>query len=154
MTTQPLFVHNENELFILAAKIAAHLTSGMIIALQGELGVGKTTFSRGILRALGYNGIVKSPSYTIVESYYLENITVHHMDLYRLSEAHELSTIGFKDYLSSTAILLIEWPERAQWLLTQSDLIVTFNIKASGRLITLAALSAAGQRVLDHAAVS
>ena len=86
-----------------------------MVFLRGELGAGKTTFSRGFLRGRGHKGSVKSPTYTLVEPYEaMRDGPVFHLDLYRLGNAHELTYLGVDDYLSAQGILLIEWPERAE----------------------------------------
>ncbi|OGO94221.1 MAG: tRNA (adenosine(37)-N6)-threonylcarbamoyltransferase complex ATPase subunit type 1 TsaE [Coxiella sp. RIFCSPHIGHO2_12_FULL_44_14] len=97
----------------LGAVLAQRCYPGSVIYLQGELGSGKTTLARGLIRALGYVGHVKSPSYTLIESYPVTNGVVHHLDLYRLKNSHELKALGLHDYLTDQSILLVEWPEIA-----------------------------------------
>lgn len=118
------------------------------VHLQGELGAGKTTLARGILRAHGYRGAVKSPTYTLVEPYELGGDRVHHFDLYRLGDPEELEFIGGRDLMTSDALCLIEWPERGEGWLPTPDLVVTLTLSGTGRLADLKAFSDLGRGVL------
>ncbi|MAS05798.1 MAG: tRNA (adenosine(37)-N6)-threonylcarbamoyltransferase complex ATPase subunit type 1 TsaE [Xanthomonadales bacterium] len=97
----------------LGARLAVQLEGGQVVTLSGDLGAGKTTLVRGILRGLGFDGRVKSPSYGLVESYDVAGLEIHHLDLYRLGEPEELDFIGLEDLLGENSVLLVEWPERA-----------------------------------------
>lgn len=113
----------------LGAKLGRALltTSGqtsVLIALNGDLGAGKTTFVSGLLESLGHQGPVKSPTYTLVETYELEGRDFHHLDLYRLNHASELESLGFHDLLQPRTIVLIEWAERVHAVHAVADLSV------------------------------
>lgn len=105
----------------LGAELAPALKGGGQVNLSGDLGMGKTTLVRGLLRALGYNGRVKSPSYGLVESYSISGLSVHHLDLYRLSHGEELAFLGLEDLIDGEALVLIEWPEKARGFLPAPD---------------------------------
>ncbi|HKC15214.1 MAG TPA: tRNA (adenosine(37)-N6)-threonylcarbamoyltransferase complex ATPase subunit type 1 TsaE [Steroidobacteraceae bacterium] len=116
----------------------------MIVYLQGELGAGKTTLARGLLRALGVTGVVRSPSYTLLESYESAGLRVFHLDLYRLEGAEDLAMLGWREELTPGALFLIEWPERVAGALPPADLKVALSIVGAGRRARLEAASVAG----------
>lgn len=119
----------------LGAALAETLGDGGIITLSGDLGAGKTTFSRGLIRACGHRGAVKSPTYTLVEPYEHTHPPVMHFDLYRLADPEELDFIGFRDYLSASSLCLIEWPEKGRPLLPVPDLALTIRLAPPGRCV-------------------
>lgn len=121
---------------------------GVMIFLHGTLGTGKTTFARGFLEGLGCRDKVKSPTYTLIESYELADREVHHFDFYRLSNPDELNDIGAHDYFSSSAICLIEWPEKGFPLLPQADLCGYFSFDGEGRKLRFEAVSLLGEEIL------
>jgi tRNA threonylcarbamoyladenosine biosynthesis protein TsaE len=120
------------------------------IQLHGDLGAGKTTLARGFLQALGYAGVVRSPTYTLVESYALGTVTVVHTDLYRLRDPDELETLGLRDLAAADHIWLIEWPERAGSWLPAADIDITLVAHPAFHSIELNALSAAGAQWLTR----
>ncbi|MEJ2760243.1 MAG: tRNA (adenosine(37)-N6)-threonylcarbamoyltransferase complex ATPase subunit type 1 TsaE [Gammaproteobacteria bacterium] len=130
-------VASAGDMEALGGQMAGRCRPGMRLHLQGELGAGKTTLVRGFLRGLGYRGRVKSPTYTLVEPYHIENKTVYHFDLYRISDPEEVEAIGLRDYLDGVSLCLIEWPERAQGLLGEADLTVSIEIRDQGRRVNL-----------------
>lgn len=120
------------------------------VFLQGELGAGKTTLSRGILRAYGYQGAVKSPTYTLVEPYELGGTQVHHFDLYRLGDPEELEFIGARDLFSEDSLCLVEWPSRGEGWLPLADLTVTLSVVGTGREANVVAGTPHGDHVLSR----
>ena len=106
-----------------------------VVILSGELGAGKSTFARGVLRALGAQGAIKSPSYTLIETYELPGVFAVHLDLYRLTDPGELEHLGLPDYHRPGALWLIEWPERGAGRLPPPDLGFEFSILADGHRI-------------------
>ncbi|KAA0012567.1 tRNA (adenosine(37)-N6)-threonylcarbamoyltransferase complex ATPase subunit type 1 TsaE [Billgrantia pellis] len=118
------------------------------VYLEGELGAGKTTLARGVLRAYGHEGAVKSPTYTLVEPYELAGRRIHHFDLYRLGDPEELEFIGGRDLFVDDALCLVEWPSRGVGWLPSPDLVVTLRLNGSGRLAALEAFSDHGRGVV------
>ena len=120
----------------------------MVIYLRGDLGAGKTTLVRGVLRALGFGGRVKSPTYTLIEQYDVAGLNLRHFDLYRFRDAEEWEAAGFRDEFDGRNICLVEWPEQAQGLLPPADLEIVFDIRPQGRALDIYARSATGKECL------
>jgi len=121
-----------------------------IVYLQGELGTGKTTLVRGLLRDLGYRGKVKSPTFTLIEPYHFDACNVYHLDLYRLGAAEELEWLGLRDLLEHDTLLLIEWPERGAGILPGADLVIRLDYHPDGRTVQLEALTPRGRKLLGR----
>lgn len=123
---------------------------GAVIALRGPLGAGKTTLVRGLLGALGHRGRVRSPTYTLVESYVTPALQVHHFDLYRLADPEELEFMGIRDYLEPGVVIVVEWPERGGAVLPRPDLDVTIGVRDEAtRDLTVRALTPRGERLCE-----
>jgi tRNA threonylcarbamoyladenosine biosynthesis protein TsaE len=125
----------------------------MVVFLRGELGAGKTTLARGVLRSLDYRGAVKSPTYTLVEPYEFDHCTLFHFDLYRLADPEELEYMGIRDYFGPSTIALVEWPERGAGFLPAPDLIVDISVCDSGRKLAFEACTPAGVECLGRISV-
>lgn len=152
---------NERRLFLAAdseterlgrelARLVRQAESALAIYLDGDLGMGKTTLSRGLLRGLGHNGAVKSPTYTIVEPYEDLQPPVYHFDLYRLKDPEELEFMGIRDYFNDHNLCLVEWPERGEELLPTADLTVHLEPQGTGRSAVLRAGSQVGADMLNE----
>jgi tRNA threonylcarbamoyladenosine biosynthesis protein TsaE len=108
-----------------------------VIYLDGDLGTGKTTLTRGIVRGLGHAGPVRSPTYTLHESYELRDMRLHHLDLYRLGDPQEVEFLGLRDLLDEQDVLIVEWPQRGQGVLPPPDLSIRLEHQGSGRVLDL-----------------
>ncbi|MFT4815070.1 MAG: tRNA threonylcarbamoyladenosine biosynthesis protein TsaE [Pseudohongiellaceae bacterium] len=121
---------------------AIHL--GGMIYLQGDLGAGKTTLTRGFMRAFGYTGAVKSPTYTLVEPYEFELCNIYHFDLYRLSDPEEVSYLGTDEYFAESNLCLVEWAEKGAKWLPGADLLIDMADQGTGRRLTCQSLTEKG----------
>lgn len=144
------YLVDEDATVAFGQQLGTALTEGGILFLEGVLGAGKTTLTRGVLRSLGYSGAVKSPTYTLVEPYELGGTMVYHFDLYRLGDPEELEFIGVRDYFSSDNICVVEWPIKGEGYLPAADLVVTVTPQGTGRKVTVNANTGKGQRVLGR----
>ena len=161
ITLQPNLITLADEAATLACSVrfAKILQPGLIIYLHGDLGAGKTTFVRGIFHSLGHVGKVKSPTYTLVESYLIKfnvnsSYNFYHYDLYRFTSEEEWDAAGFREYFNPQSICMIEWPERAEHVLPQPDIHVSLSLHklsldVQGRQIQFSAGSVLGSKCLE-----
>lgn len=139
---------DESETLRLAESMARHLRPGMNLYLKGDLGAGKTTFVRCLLRGLGYKDKVKSPTYTLVESYNFDKFIIYHFDLYRFKGEHEWEEAGFREYFNKSSICLVEWPEKAGHILPKPDISIELSHKLVGRHLHLISFTSIGTKCL------
>ena len=144
------YLADETATLAFGKKLATCLHAGLTIFLIGDLGAGKTTLTRGILHGLGYQQLVKSPTYNLVEIYKISRLYLYHFDFYRFNDYLEWEEAGFRDYFNSDSICLIEWPEKAGNLLPIADLQLAFNILETGRSIQIQADTETGKQCLEH----
>ncbi len=143
-----LTLADENATLDCARQVASILQPGLVIYLEGDLGAGKTTLVRGILNTLGHQGRVKSPTYTLLEPYTINDTELRHFDLYRMQTPAEWEGAGFDDEFDGKNILLIEWPEQGIGYIPHADLEIRFDILAHGREVKINANSYAGKECL------
>lgn len=141
---------DESAMLACASKLAKVLKQGSVLYLIGDLGAGKTTFTRGFLQGLGYIGKVKSPTYTLVEPYEFAHFHVYHFDLYRLQDPEELELLGIRDYFNDKNIVLIEWPSKGEPILPAPDLTLDISVLGDGRTLHFTAFSQSGQNALQQ----
>lgn len=142
----------EADTLALGSALAAGITPGLTIYLVGDLGAGKTTLARGLLRGLGYAGKVKSPTFTLVEVYEFSRLYLYHFDFYRFagnSSPQELGETGFREYFNPESVCLVEWPDKAAGL-PPADLRVVLDVAGSGRNVSVFADSEAGELCLKR----
>ena len=142
-------LYDEAAMDAFGGRLAAQITGRTMLTLSGDLGAGKTTVARGILRGLGHHGSVKSPTYTVIEPYDLPLGRVYHFDLYRLNDPEELEFLGFRDYLNDGVLCMLEWPEKGAGYLDSVDLAVVIDVRSRGRKLELAAYSDAGEVIIQ-----
>lgn len=139
-----LFLQNEASTIALGAclanafkEISKLKKDALCVYLDGDLGAGKTTFSRGLIQKLGHTGIVKSPTYTLVESYDCNGVKIFHFDLYRLCDPEELEYIGGRDYFAQQAIILVEWAQKAEGFIASYDILLNIKHEKDARSVEI-----------------
>ena len=145
-----LTLADETATLLLGGQLAQVLHPGLVIFLRGDLGAGKTTFARGILRGLGYEGKVKSPTYNLIELYKISKLYLYHFDFYRFEDSAEWEDAGFREYFNAESICLVEWPEKADGLLPAGGSDVSFYLSDPGRNVEMSAGTHAGRLCLNH----
>jgi tRNA threonylcarbamoyladenosine biosynthesis protein TsaE len=148
MTSHTLHIESDEAMQALGAKLGRASQSHGVIYLEGELGTGKTTLVRGLLRGLGHEGAVKSPTFTLVEPYMVNGTPVYHFDLYRLTDPEELEFMGLRDYFSAESLCLIEWPQQGVGLLAPADVVIELEHAGPARNLRISARSPHGEAIL------
>ena len=131
------YLNSAEETEAFGAELYKSIPSKSLIFLQGDLGAGKTTLVRGFLRAAGYKGTVKSPTYTLVEEYTIDRHKIFHFDLYRVADPEELEWIGIRDYFDQDSVCFIEWPDKGKGFLPEPDSVITLKTQGPGRSLTM-----------------
>jgi tRNA threonylcarbamoyladenosine biosynthesis protein TsaE len=132
-----VYLNDTQETEQFGAELFKSLPSKCVIFLQGDLGAGKTTLVRGFLRAAGFTGAVKSPTYTLVEEYMIGGRKLFHFDLYRLVDPEELEWMGIRDYFDQDSVCFIEWPDKGKGFLPEPDTVIALETQGTGRLLTI-----------------
>ncbi len=152
MVSLNTFLPDEEATLALGRALAPAIEPGLVFFLSGELGAGKTTLVRGVLRGLGFEGRVKSPTYALVELYTVSRLDLHHFDFYRFQDPREWIDAGFRETFNGRNVCLVEWPEKAAGLLPPADVEIALESSGSGRSATLRAGSPQGVRCLTRLA--
>ena len=145
-----LTISTSDSMESLGKSLANFSSAGMQIFLSGDLGTGKTTLVRGFLHGCGYLGKVKSPTYTLVESYSFETLSIFHFDFYRISDPEEVESMGYREYPAADAICLIEWPEKADGYIGEPDLLLTLEHHFDSRIIKFTAYNEQANSLIDN----
>ena len=145
MSEVTLYLADDQAMSDFGARIARITAGHGLIFLEGNLGMGKTTLSRGIIRGLGHEGAVKSPTFTLVEPYEIGEVRAFHFDLYRLVDPEELEFLGIRDYFDDDALCLIEWPDKGAGFLPKPDLTITISPHNAGRSLKVSAQGSRGE---------
>lgn len=142
-------LEDETATLALGARLAPALFAGLVLHLVGDLGAGKTTLVRGLLRALGHGGKVKSPTYTLVELYTVSNLNLYHFDFYRFNQPEEYLDAGLEEYFQGGGVCLVEWPDKAAPYGAAADVLVDLKVAGEGRVARLQAMTDRGAQCLS-----
>jgi tRNA threonylcarbamoyladenosine biosynthesis protein TsaE len=147
-----LEMHLPDEAATLAfgGRLSRVIAPGLSLHLHGDLGSGKTTLARGLLRGLGHPGRVKSPTYTLVELYTVSRLNLYHFDFYRFHDPKEWRDVGLNEYFNDASVCLVEWPEKAGGLLPAADLDIAFAFAGDGRDLSVRAGTDSGRACLNR----
>ena len=145
-----MHITDEIQMRELGARLIRAARPGTVITLNGDLGTGKTTLVRGALEACGVTDGVRSPTYTLIEYYALDTMTLVHFDLYRLADAEELEYLGYRDYLNDETLCFIEWPEKAQGFLQGVDMQIELEYSDDGRKLRFKPYTMTAKKLLDR----
>lgn len=143
---------DEEDTLAFGAALATALAPGLKIWLEGNLGSGKTTLTRGVLRGLGHKGKVKSPTYTLIEPYVVSRLHLYHFDFYRLNSPEEYLDAGLEEYFDGPGVCIVEWPDKAAPYVSPPDLVAILEPDGDGRRATLRGLTEAGQKCITQLA--
>ncbi|SET18998.1 tRNA (adenosine(37)-N6)-threonylcarbamoyltransferase complex ATPase subunit type 1 TsaE [Thalassotalea agarivorans] len=146
-------LQDEQDTVALGRKMAdavKHFDQGFVAYLNGDLGAGKTTMTRGFVQGMGHEGHVKSPTYTLVEPYDLGQWQVYHFDLYRLADPEELEFMGIRDYFSENSCCFIEWPEKGEGILANADVTINIAYEDTKRSVEIIAQTTRGENLVDY----
>jgi len=149
MKTWQIDLSDAEQTVALGARLARACQQACVIYLEGDLGAGKTTLTRGFIQGKGHLGKVKSPTYTLVEPYQLGEWRVNHFDLYRLADPEELEFIGIRDYFADDCLCIVEWPEKGRGFLPEADLLVELVYCGEQRRAEVSALTEQGQQIVE-----
>lgn len=146
---QAVFLADEAASVAMGQRLASLITAPLVMSFDGQIGAGKTTIVRALIRDLGIKGAIKSPTFSIVEEYPCQNFSLYHFDCYRITEPDELDYIGFRDYFSEDSVCLIEWPKLAGGYLPNVDLGFELKLQHNGRQLVMLANTTSGERLLQ-----
>jgi len=149
-----LRIDSDQQMQQLGAELAIASKGRGRVYLDGDLGTGKTTLVRGLIRGLGHDGAVKSPTFTLVEPYQIGEKNIYHFDLYRLSDPEELEYMGLRDYFSPDSLCLVEWPAKGGRLLPEPDVLLKLFHDGTSRNISIEACTGVGESMLKLLKIS